>query len=161
MQVTIFSEALDRQDLLSAALECKDETREHGLAVEKNGAGAAFSQLTAVLRARMTEILAQDLEQSFIGRKGDIGLFAVQREAYLCRLLRFDRQCGHVQLPRESIIGPMRAFFRSVEETRGERDVDPSQRKGVVEHQVWPANLGSDSLQISPRFPPPLAVLPG
>src|SRR6266481_8846979 len=103
MKVSIFSEAFDSQYLPSPTLECQHETGKHGLAVEKNGASPAFSQLTAVFRARVTEIFAQYLQQSLVRREGDIGLFAVQSESYLCRFLRFDGQCGHVQAPLGSI----------------------------------------------------------
>ena len=60
MQLPIFSEALHGQDLLSTALKCQHEAGKHGLAVQKNTASAAFSQFAAVLRARMTEIFAQN-----------------------------------------------------------------------------------------------------
>src|SRR6267378_77564 len=69
MKLPIFSEAFHRQYLPSATLECQHETGKHGLAVHKNGASPAFSQLTAVFRARVTEILAQYLQQSLIGRE--------------------------------------------------------------------------------------------
>src|SRR6266478_2684083 len=108
MKVSIFSEAFDSQYSPSAAFECQHEAGKRGLAVEKNGASPAFSQLTAVFRARVTEILAQYLQQSFIGCERDIGLFAVQHESYLCRLLRFDGQCSQVQSPRRSLAGPPR-----------------------------------------------------
>ncbi len=52
-----------------------------------------------MLRPCVTEVLAQDFQQSFVGREGNIGLFAVQRELYLRRLLRFDGQSGHDQSP--------------------------------------------------------------
>jgi hypothetical protein len=58
MKVSIFSQALHRQYLPSTTFECQDEAGKHGLAVQKNGARPAFSQLTAVLCARVTEILA-------------------------------------------------------------------------------------------------------
>src|SRR6202521_4354677 len=54
MKIPIFSEAFDGQYLPSATFECQHEAGEHGLAVEKNGASAAFSQLTAVLCPGMT-----------------------------------------------------------------------------------------------------------
>src|SRR6266849_4764199 len=103
MKVSIFSEALDCQNLLSTAFERQHETGKHGLAVQQNGASPAFSQFTAVLRAGVTEILAQDLQQCFVGCEGDIGVFAVQRESYLCRFLRFHGQYGHVQSPRQNV----------------------------------------------------------
>src|SRR5713101_501103 len=134
MKVTVFSEAFDCQNVLSTALECQHKTGKHRLAVEKNGASAAFSEFTAVLRAGVTEILAQDLQQSLIGREGNIGQFAVQRESYLRCLLRFDGQCVHVQSPRGNITAPMRAFFRAAEQARGRSDVVPSQRKASGEH---------------------------
>src|SRR5260370_6695169 len=76
MKLPIFSEAFHSQYLPSTTFECEDEAGKHRLAAEKYGASAAFSQLTAVLRARMTEILTQYLQQSLVGREGDIGFFA-------------------------------------------------------------------------------------
>ena len=81
--MSVFPEAFHRQDLFSTALERQHETGKHGLAVQKNGAGAAFSEFTAMLRACMAEILAQDLQQSLVRCKGGVCLFAVQHESYL------------------------------------------------------------------------------
>ena len=92
MQVSIFSEPFDGEYLPSATFEGQHQAGKHWLAVEKNGASAALSQFTAVFRAGMKEILAQYFQQSLIGREGDIGFFAVQRESYLRRFLRCDRQ---------------------------------------------------------------------
>src|SRR6266852_2138341 len=103
MKVSVFSEAFHCQYFCSTTLECQHETGKHGLAVQKNGTSPAFSQFTAVLRARVTEIFTQYLQQSLVRREGDIGLFAVQSESYLCRFLRFRGQCGHDQAPLESI----------------------------------------------------------
>src|SRR5438309_10110589 len=158
MKVSVFSEAFHSQYLRSTTLECQHETGKHGLAVEKNGASSAFSQFTAVLRARVTEIFAQYLQQSLVRREGDISFFAVQSESYLCRFLRFDGQCGHVQAPPESITGPMRAFSLLAKRARAQSEAYPCQRRAAVEHLVCPANLGSDSPQIFPRSPPRLAV---
>src|SRR5712691_684849 len=83
MKVAIFSEAFDSQYLLPATLEREHQTRKHRLAIQKDGASAAFSELTAVFCACVTEILAQDLQQSFVGGEGNISLLAVQRESYL------------------------------------------------------------------------------
>jgi hypothetical protein len=63
--------------LFSTTFERKHETGKHGLAVQKNGACTAFSEFTAVLRARVAEILAQYFQQSLVGCEGDIGFFAV------------------------------------------------------------------------------------
>src|SRR5882762_3063301 len=103
MKVSSFSETFHSQYFCSTTLECQHETGKRGLAVQKNGASPAFSQFTAVLRARVTEIFAQYLQQGLVRREGDIGLFAVQSESYLCRFLRFRGQCGHDQAPLESI----------------------------------------------------------
>ena len=105
MQVSIFSKAFDGEYLPSATFEGQHQAGKHWLAVEKNGASAALSQFTAVFRAGMKEILAQYFQQSLIGREGDIGFFAIQRESYLRRFLRFDRQCAHVQAPRRQLSG--------------------------------------------------------
>jgi len=79
--MSVFPEAFNGQDLFSTALECQHETGKHRLAVQKNGASAAFSEFAAMLGACVTEILAQDLQQSFVRREGHIGLFAVQNES--------------------------------------------------------------------------------
>jgi hypothetical protein len=80
---SVFAEALDSQYLLSAALKREQETRKHWLTIQKNGAGATLSKLTAVFCARMTEILAQYLQQGFVRSEGNVSLLAVQRESYL------------------------------------------------------------------------------
>ena len=83
MKVSVLSEAFHSQYLRSTTLECKHETGKHGPAVQKYGASPAFSQFAAVLRARVTEIFAQYLQQCLVRREGNIGLFAVQSESYL------------------------------------------------------------------------------
>src|SRR5436309_3080989 len=87
MKTSVFPEAFHGQDLLSAALERQYETGKNGLAVQKNGASAAFTEFTAMLGAGMTEIFTQDLQQSLVRCKGDVCLFAVQHESYLRGLL--------------------------------------------------------------------------
>ena len=77
MKFAFFSEPFHGQDSPSVALERQHETRKHGLAIQKNRASAAFSQFTSMLRAGMTEILTQDLQQSLIRCEGDVNLFAV------------------------------------------------------------------------------------
>jgi hypothetical protein len=77
MELAFFSEAFHRQDLFSPALKREHETGKHGLTFEKNGTSPAFTELTAVFRAGVAEIFPQNFEQRLIGRKGNIGLFAV------------------------------------------------------------------------------------
>src|SRR5437899_3111063 len=48
-------------------------------AIQKYGAGPAFPQFTAVLRAGMAKIFAKNLEQRLVRREGNIDLFTVQR----------------------------------------------------------------------------------
>src|SRR6266568_4525918 len=83
VKISVFAEALDSQDLFSATLEREHQARKNGFAIQKDGASATFSELTAVFCARVTEILAQYLQQSFVGGEGNISLLAVQRESYL------------------------------------------------------------------------------
>jgi len=83
VKVSVFAEAFDSQNLFLTALEREHQARKNGFAIQKDGASAAFSELTAVFCARVTEILAQDLQQSFVGGEGNISLLAVQRESYL------------------------------------------------------------------------------
>src|SRR5205814_1946001 len=103
--MSVFPEAFHGQDFLSNALKRQDEAGKNRLAVQKNGTGAAFSELAAVLRTSVTEVFTQDLQQSLVRRKRDVCLFAGQHESYLRGLLRFDGKCGHAQSPRERIIG--------------------------------------------------------
>src|SRR5260370_2972319 len=108
VKVSVSSQTFDGQNIFSTTFERKHETGKHRLAIQKNGASATLSQLAAVFRAGMTEIFAQDFQQSLIGREIDVGLLAVQSESYLRRLLRFDGQCGQVQSPRRNFAGLLR-----------------------------------------------------
>src|SRR5216684_1903261 len=65
MKMAICCEAFDGQNALVFALERKHETREHRLAVQKNGAGTTFSQFAAVFGAGMAKVLAKKLKESF------------------------------------------------------------------------------------------------
>src|SRR5712692_5728892 len=144
MKVSVFSQAFDRQNLLSTTLERKHETGKHGLTVQKNGASAAFSEFTAVLRARVAEILAQYLQQGLIRCEGDVCLFTVQRQSYLCRFLRFDGQRGHAQSPPESITGLMCLLF-----CLADRSADGATRFSVKRkplESIWFGQQTSDQI---------------
>src|SRR6266850_4664255 len=99
MQSPFQTEAFDSQDIPGAALDSEDQAGEHGLVVQKDGASATFSQLTAVFRARMAEILAKDFEESFVWCKRDVYLLTVQRHSNVRCFLRRDRKCDHVPSP--------------------------------------------------------------
>ena len=59
---SIGAEPFDGQDSSSRALERKNQAGKHGLAVQKNGAGATFSQLAAMFCPGVQEIFAQDFQ---------------------------------------------------------------------------------------------------
>src|SRR6266850_1413395 len=99
MQSPFQTEAFDSQDIPGAALDSEDQAGEHGLAVQKDGARATFSQLAAVFRAGMAEILAKDFEESFVWCKRDVYLLTVQRHSNVRCFLRRDRKCDHVPSP--------------------------------------------------------------
>jgi nicotinate dehydrogenase subunit A len=61
------AEALDRAHRPVADRRQRRHAREHRLAIELNGAGAALAQSAAVLGAIEPEIVAQDIEQRGIG----------------------------------------------------------------------------------------------
>src|ERR1700686_3786182 len=52
-----------------------------------------------MFRAGVIEVFAKDFEQGFVGCKRHIGLFTVQREADLSRLLRYGRDGHHCWTP--------------------------------------------------------------
>ena len=72
--------ALDGLDAAALALEAEHEAREHRLAVDEHGAGAALAELAAVLGAGQPEVLAQDLEQRLVRRERDLDRLAVHAE---------------------------------------------------------------------------------
>src|SRR6202040_2746061 len=81
--------AFDGKDIPLIAFEREDETGKHGLAVEKDGAGAALAEFAAVLGAGVAEIFAKDFEQSFVRGKRDVNLFAVERHSKVRSFLGF------------------------------------------------------------------------
>src|SRR5882724_8682961 len=99
MQSSFQAEAFDGQDIPGVALDAQDQAGEHGLAVQKNGARAALSQFTAMLRAGMAEILAKEFEESFVGRERDVYLLTVERHSNVRCFLRRDRKRNHVRSP--------------------------------------------------------------
>src|ERR1051325_1884281 len=84
VQLAAGGQPLDRLDAPSRAGEAQDQTREHRRAVHQHGAGAALTQLAAVLRAREAQVLAQHLEQGLVRREGHLDGLAVHVERDLC-----------------------------------------------------------------------------
>jgi hypothetical protein len=99
MKISFQSETFDSQHVPRVALDSEDQTGQHRLAVQKNRASAALSQLAAVLRSGVAKILAQDLEQSLVRGEGDVNLFAIQSKTNVRCFPRFDRQCDHAKSP--------------------------------------------------------------
>src|SRR5690348_12122012 len=83
VQPTAGGHSLDRLHTAAGAGEAQHQTRQHRGAVEQHGAGAALSQLAAVLRAREAQVLAQHLEQRFVRREGDFDGLAIELEGDL------------------------------------------------------------------------------
>ena len=80
VQAAVAGKAFDRRDRTAVAVDAEHEAREHRLAVEQHGAGAAFAQLAAVLGAAQVQVFTQNLEQRLVRRERDLGRFAVQRD---------------------------------------------------------------------------------
>src|SRR5215469_8761080 len=106
MKFSIAGESFHREDFSSPTLKRKNQAREHRLAVHKDSAGAALSQLTTVLRAGVPQILTQNFQQGLVGREGNINFLAVQRKADLRRFLRFNWKRRHFRSPRECAVQP-------------------------------------------------------
>src|SRR5215472_18770534 len=119
MKPPVARQSLDRQDLSSCALKPENKTGNHGLAIQKHSTGATFSQLASMLRSRVAEIFAQNLKQCFIRREGNVHFFTVQREPDLRRLLRFNRECRHSQLPFRCTAEPLPAYSETCLAIRG------------------------------------------
>jgi hypothetical protein len=101
------SHALDGQNLLSATLGASTRQERAGLPSRRTAhAPHPNSQPLCAVCPRS----AKYLEQSLVGREGDVGFLAVQRETEMRRFLRFDRLSGHVQSPHKSIRWPMCVF---------------------------------------------------
>jgi len=75
------SQTLDGQNLAALQFNRQSEARKHRLAVHQNGACAALTQLTSVLRAGEIQILTQNFEQGFVNRRVDLIDFAVDTQS--------------------------------------------------------------------------------
>ena len=82
MKTAVLHQAFDREHVATVALDAEDEAREDRLSVEQDRAGAALTQLAAVLRAAEIEILTKDFQQCFVRRERHFYGFGVhgQRE---------------------------------------------------------------------------------
>jgi hypothetical protein len=99
MKIPFQSEAFDGQHIPRVALDSEDQAGKHGLAIQKDRAGTALSELTAMLRPGVAEVFAKDFEQRLVGRERDVNLLTVQGYANVRCFLRCDRQCDHAQSP--------------------------------------------------------------
>ena len=95
IESAIGAKAFHRQDFSSTAFQRKNQARKYGLAIQKNGARAAFPQLTAMLRACVAEVFAQNFQQRLVWGEGDVDFLTIQCESDLARPLRFNRECSH------------------------------------------------------------------
>ncbi len=81
MKLGPLSNPLDRHDVSAFAGQPQHETGKHRLPIEQYGAGAAFPELTAVLRSGQPQIFAQDLQKRLVRCKRDLGALAVDDQA--------------------------------------------------------------------------------
>src|SRR5204863_3877097 len=102
---------LDRPHAPSRAGEAEDQAGEHGCAVDEHGAGAALTQLAAVLGAREAQVLPQHLEQGLVRREGHLDGLAVHVERDLglgvghgCIVILISRR-GDASFPAPSELG--------------------------------------------------------
>jgi hypothetical protein len=77
MKISLEAQAFDGQHIPGITFNAEDQAGEHGLAIQKNGTRAAFSEFTAMLGAGVAEIFAKDFEQSFVRCERDVDLFTV------------------------------------------------------------------------------------
>jgi hypothetical protein len=91
MKLAFGAKTFDGEDTFVGAFYSELQAGKDGLAVEEDGAGAAFAEFTAVLGAGVAEIFAEDFEERFVGSKRDIDFFAIEGEAKVSGLLRFSR----------------------------------------------------------------------
>jgi hypothetical protein len=89
MKVSIRSEAFYRFHFPSIAFDSQHEAREHGLAVQNNGAGTALSEFAPVFGSGVAQILPKHFQQSFVWSKRHINNFAVQRDSNVSCFLGF------------------------------------------------------------------------
>src|SRR5207249_2773180 len=79
--------AFHRLNVSAFALDAEVQTGENRPFVYEHGAGAAFPELAAVLRARQAQVLAQDLEKRLVRREGGLDGLAVDAEGNERRVL--------------------------------------------------------------------------
>ena len=84
MRFAILNHAFHGHDLGLHRFDAEHQARQHRLAVDEDGAGAAFAQLATMLRAGEPHVFAQDLKQSLIDLGRDFMDFAVDSKAQKC-----------------------------------------------------------------------------
>src|SRR6266700_6005522 len=145
MESSSAAESFHRQDFSSAAFQSQHETGEHGLAIQKHRTRAAFAQLTAMLRARVPEVLAQNFQQLLVWCKRHVDFFPVQHEPDLRCLLRLNRERRHVPSPREYAIQLPYALAYPRKPDSERRAEFPFSQKNLSRSPPWLAGLGLDS----------------
>ena len=83
MEAAAVGHALHGLDLPSLAFDGQGQAGQHRLAVDQDGAGAAFPELAAVLGAREIEVFSQDLEQGLVHGHDHVPGLAIDRERQL------------------------------------------------------------------------------
>src|SRR4029077_15702141 len=82
-ECSLIAEALDRRDLTALRLDGEQDARERRAAVQEHRAGSAGALLAGDLRARQTDLLAQELRQGRPFRNRRALLAPVQLERHL------------------------------------------------------------------------------
>ena len=76
-----FGHTFDGRDVLAFEFGRQEQAGKSRLPVDQHGAGSAFADLAAVLRAEETEVFAQDLQQRPARNRCDLPCFTVDRES--------------------------------------------------------------------------------
>src|SRR5438445_26037 len=66
--------------LATFSVQTEHQTGENCPPIYQHRAGAALAELASMFSSRQRQIFPQDFEQSLVGRKRDLGRFAIQRE---------------------------------------------------------------------------------
>jgi hypothetical protein len=77
IQPPVAREAFDRRDRAAAAFDGERQAGEHRFAIHEHRAGAALTELAAVLRAGEPQILAEHFEQRLVSGARDIDRIAI------------------------------------------------------------------------------------
>src|SRR5207248_3189105 len=157
VQIAARGHPLDRPHAPSRTGEAEDQAGEHGRAVDEHGAGAALTQLAAVLGAREAQVLAQHLEQRLVRREGHLDGIAVHVERDLrlgvghgCIVILISRR-GDASFPAPSEIG--RLMLRRLPVALLLLSLDPSTRLPAQDFRPPAQDFRAQALRILKTVP--------